>query len=213
MSSLCKPVYIVNALPKLNPSILKQRRVISVNHSGFLWSSLFPFQTLPQRGIVLEILPGKFSEWDNVPFSVNGIQCFCHFWTLLQIQEGRCGTIGSCSLNGAYLHIRPCLGSGRSVYLVWKTWSPSLLRACFRETWKQLYSCHCLTTWARIDVECQSGSLSPGAVKTSQTSGFRSPWRQPMVLQSIVFYGWRLQWSLMGNSGTSSHCLSKNVCI
>lgn len=118
MSSLCKPVYIVNALPKLNPSILKQRRVISVNHSGFLWSSLFPFQTLPQCGIVLEILPGKFSEWDNVPFSVNGIQCFCHFWTLLQIQEGRCGTIGSCSLNGAYLHIRPCLGSGRSVYLV-----------------------------------------------------------------------------------------------
>lgn len=77
----------------------------AVNHSGFLWSSLFPFQTLPQCGIVLEILPGKFSEWDNVPFSVNGIQCFCHFWTLLQIQEGRCGTTGSRSLNGAYLHL------------------------------------------------------------------------------------------------------------
>lgn len=105
-----------------------------MNHSRFLWSSFFPLQALPQHGIVLEILPGKFSEWDNVPFSSSEIlsstisEHFCRYKREDAVQEGHAeGHIS--------IYTQPCLGSGRKVCLVGKSWSPShdLLRICSRE--------------------------------------------------------------------------------
>lgn len=107
MSNLCKPVYIVNALPKLRfftseTETYDFRNQWTTNRS--LWSSFFSLQALPQHGIVLETLPGKkFSQWDEIPFSGNGtLRSYC-LRALLQIQEGRCGTTGSCWR--AYLHL------------------------------------------------------------------------------------------------------------
>lgn len=144
MSNLCKPVYIVNALPKLR-SFSSETETY---HFREQWTTagscgIPSFLSRPYHsiGIVLEILPGKFSQWNNVPFSVSGTLCFCHLWTLPQIQEGRCGTIGSCWRT--YLHLYPTL------IWIWKerffsledlSPSPDLLRGCSRETWKQVYS-------------------------------------------------------------------------
>lgn len=140
MSSLCKPVYVVNALPKLR-SFSSERMTY---HFRKQWTTVGScgvpsFRALPECGIVLEILPGKFSKWDNVPFSVSGILSstisghFCGYKREDAVQQGHEGHIS--------IYTWPCLGSGRKVCLVWKTWSPShdLLRVCSREVWKQLY--------------------------------------------------------------------------
>lgn len=103
-----------------DPSILKQRCIISESNEP-QWvpvEFLLSLQALPQCGIVLEILPGKLSQWDNVPFSVCGTLCFYHIQTLLQIQEGRCGTTGS--RWRVYLHLYPTLP------WIWKEGSFSL---------------------------------------------------------------------------------------
>lgn len=141
MSNLCKPVYIVNALPKLR--LLSSET--ETYHFREQWTTVGSCgvpssQALPQHGIVLEILPGNLVSGTVSHFLSEGL-CFSHLWTLTQIQEGRCGTTGSCWR--AYLHLYPTL------IWIWKEGffsledlspSPDLLRGCSRETWKQLYS-------------------------------------------------------------------------
>lgn len=178
MSNLCKPVYIVNALPKLRffsseTETYHFRKQWTTN--GSLWSSFFSLQALLQHGIVLEILPGKkSSQWDKIPFSGNGTLHSYHLQALLRMEEGRCGTAGSCWR--AYLHFTwPCLGSGIKACLVWKTfqlsWSPrlTLLRGCSRETCMKTTSWFITALPASVQdgVQHQRGSLRPRAVKTS----------------------------------------------
>lgn len=100
MSSLCKPVYVVNALPKLNPSVLKQRCVISESSEPQWVPVEFPLSS-----------PDPTTVWDCVRNSPQKVQqvgqqpIFCQ-WNpmLLPFLDTSADTRGKMRYNRVLLH-------------------------------------------------------------------------------------------------------------
>lgn len=216
MSNLCNcvpPVYIVNALPKLRlfssetETCHFRERWTTVGSCGFLLPRPYHSMGLCWKFSLGSLVSGTMSHFLSEGPYASPISRHLHRYKREDAvqQDHAEGHIS--------IYTQPWFGSGRKVSLVWKTWAPAptFWEAVPEKPENNFIVHHCFTSLSRGWCSVSKGfpeSWSSKDFTDKDFTGFRSPWKWPVVLPSTVFYGWRLQWSLMGNSGTSSHCRS-----
>lgn len=173
MANLCKPAYIVNALPELRFSSSETETY----HFRKQWTttgscgvpSFCPGTTTAWECIRNSPWKGV-RQWNKIPFSGSGTLCFYCLQALLQIQEWRCGTTGSCWRAYLPLYLTLPWIWNESLFSL-KTWSPRLvpLRGCSRETCMNatLWFISALPASVQNGVQHQKDSLGPRAIRTS----------------------------------------------